>query len=155
AEDARFQQEVAQYQNTVLVAHREAEDAIVGFLRAQEQALSLRQATNAALESRDLIQELYRGGNADFGRVFVAELVLAQQQDALAVAEGSIATNLVAIYRALGGGWQIRLNCQQPPMAFSGAVEVPAPQPDQQPGQSQPIHPLPGQLLPGLSQPGE
>lgn len=110
AEEARFMQEVTQYQNVVLNAQREAEDAIVAYLQAQQQARYLRNATSGALESRDLVQSLYRGGKADFGRVYVAELVLAQQQDALAAAEGSIATGLIDVFRALGGGWQLRLD---------------------------------------------
>lgn len=108
AQEAKFMQEVTQYQNVVLNANREAEDAIVGFLRAQEQARALKKAADAAAESRDLVEELYRGGKADFGRVFVAELVLAQQQDAQAAAEGAIAANLVEVYRSLGGGWELR-----------------------------------------------
>jgi NodT family efflux transporter outer membrane factor (OMF) lipoprotein len=106
AEEAVFQQEVLQYQSTVLAANREAEDAIVGFLRAQRQAQVLREGAAAALESRDLVSDLYGGGKADFGRVFVAEFFLVQQQDALATAEGNIARNLIAVYRALGGGWE-------------------------------------------------
>jgi outer membrane protein TolC len=121
AEEAVFMQRVTEYQDTVLNANREAEDAIVAYLRAQEQARILREGVAAAVESRDLINALYQGGRADFGRVFVAEFFLVQQQDLLAQAEGSIAGNLVEIYRALGGGWQIRL--QQP-----GSVPV-LPQP--------------------------
>lgn len=109
AEEAVFMQRVAEYQTAVLNANREAEDALVGFLRAQEQARILRIGVAAAVESRDLTNDLYRGGRADFGRVFVAELFLTQQQDDLALAEGAIATNLVDLFRALGGGWQIRL----------------------------------------------
>lgn len=109
AQDALFQQRVAQYQQTVLEAQREAEDAIASFLRYQEQAASLAKSADAALESSDLVQQLYKGGQTDFGRVFVAELALVNQQDAKAVAEGQIAQGLVDIYRSLGGGWQIRL----------------------------------------------
>ncbi len=128
AEEARFMQEVTQYQTVVLTAQREAEDAIIAFLRAQEQAFFLRKATNAALESRDLVLTIYRGGRADFGRVFVAELILAQQQDALAIAEGNIASALVNVYRALGGGWQLRLD-PIPTMSVEPVVEDGAPQP--------------------------
>jgi NodT family efflux transporter outer membrane factor (OMF) lipoprotein len=106
AEEAVFEQEVLQYQSVVLEANREAEDAIIAFLRAQRQAQILREGAAAALESRDLVRDLYGGGKADFGRVFVAEFFLVQQQDALATAEGNIARNLIAIYRALGGGWE-------------------------------------------------
>ncbi|QDV74806.1 efflux transporter outer membrane subunit [Botrimarina mediterranea] len=109
AQDALFQQRVAQYQQTVLEAHREAEDAIAAFLRYQEQAEALTKSADAALESSDLVQQLYKGGQTDFGRVFVAELALVNQQDAKAVAEGQIAQGLVDIYRSLGGGWQVRL----------------------------------------------
>jgi NodT family efflux transporter outer membrane factor (OMF) lipoprotein len=114
-EEAQFMQQVAAYQQTVLDANREAEDAIVAFLNAQEQVRILQRGARAAEESRDLVEQLYRGGRADFGRVFVAELFLVQQQDALAVAEGEVARSLVEIYRSLGGGWQIRLG-QMPPM---------------------------------------
>jgi NodT family efflux transporter outer membrane factor (OMF) lipoprotein len=110
AEEARFLREATEYQNAVLNANREAEDAIVAFLRAQVQTAKLREGVAAAAESRDLVMELYRGGRADFGRVFVAEFFLAQQQDLLAQAEGSISQALVELYRALGGGWEIRLN---------------------------------------------
>lgn len=51
AEEAVFNQEVLQYQSAVLAANREAEDAIIGFLRAQRQAQILRQGAAAALES--------------------------------------------------------------------------------------------------------
>lgn len=121
-EEARFMQEVTQYQNTVLNANREVEDAIIGFLRAQEQARILREGVNAAVESRDLTQELYRGGRADFGRVFFAEYFLVLQQDALAQAEGAIAGNLVQIYRSLGGGWEIRLHGNDAPVALTPPV---------------------------------
>jgi NodT family efflux transporter outer membrane factor (OMF) lipoprotein len=115
AEEARFMQRVATYQNTVLNAHREVEDGIVVYLRSQERTRSLRAGTDAAKESRDLVNELYQGGKADFNRVFVAELFLQQQQDLLAQAEGDIAQGLVQVYRALGGGWEIR-DKELPPM---------------------------------------
>ena len=123
AEEARFMQQVSQYQQTVLDANREAEDAIVQFLQSQEQVRILRTGVAAAAQSRDLVNELYQGGQADFGRVFVAELFLVQQQDALAVAEGTVARSLVEINRALGGGWQIRLN-GAPPVELPPVEEI-------------------------------
>jgi NodT family efflux transporter outer membrane factor (OMF) lipoprotein len=130
AEEARFMQEVTQYQSTVLNAHREAEDAIVAFLQTQEQAGFLRKATDSAVESRNLVNELYKGGNVDFGRVYVAELVVAQQQDALAIVEGSIALSLIDVFRSLGGGWQLRLEPEQP---------MPVPPPEVLPGPPVPM----------------
>jgi hypothetical protein len=51
----------------------------------------------------------YRTGVIDFNRVFNLETTQVQQQDQLAVAAGNIALNLVDVYRALGGGWELRL----------------------------------------------
>jgi NodT family efflux transporter outer membrane factor (OMF) lipoprotein len=124
-EEAQYMQQVTAYQQTVLDANREAEDAIVAFLQAQEQVRILRRGVDAAQESRDLVEELYRGGRADFNRVFVAEFFLVQQQDALAQAEGAVARGLVEIYRSLGGGWQIRLE----PLPTMAAVEPEVVQP--------------------------
>lgn len=129
AEEARFMQQVSLYQQTVLEANQEAEDAIIRFLQSQAQVRILETGAAAAAESRDLVNELYQGGQADFGRVFVAELFLVQQQDALAVAQGTVARSLVEINRALGGGWQIRL--QGPAMLVElPPVEEVAPGPD-------------------------
>ena len=125
AEEARFMQRVAAYQQTVLEANREAEDAVVAFLQAQEQVRILRTGADAAVQSRDLVNELYKGGRADFGRVFFAEFFLVQQQDALAQAEGEVARSLVEIYRALGGGWQLRLE-PLPPLGLAEGEPVEA-----------------------------
>lgn len=141
AEEARFLREATEYQNAVLNANREAEDAIVAFLRAQVQTARLREGVAAAAESRDLVMELYRGGRADFGRVFVAEFFLAQQQDLLAQAEGSIAQALVALYRAMGGGWEIRLN-SAPGVPATTGPNAPAMPPEPAPMPAEPV-PLP------------
>lgn len=146
AEEARYYQEVTQYQNAVLGANREAEDAVIAFLRSQEQARILRDGAAAAAESRDLVSELYKGGRADFGRVFFAEYFLVQQQDALAQAEGTIAQALVDLYRSLGGGWQIRLAGNPGPV---GAIPPPMPR-----GEPEPV-PVPTLPPDGASLPGD
>lgn len=110
AEEALFLQLVTNYQNQVLNAQREAEDAITGFLNSQDQARILRVGVDNAVMARDLTNKRYLLGAERYDRLFIAELFLTQQQDALAVAQGSVATNLIDIFRALGGGWQIRLN---------------------------------------------
>ena len=51
----------------------------------------------------------YDGGKTDFNRVLSVEQLLTQQQDQLAVARGSVANNLILVYKSIGGGWQIRL----------------------------------------------
>lgn len=148
AEEALFMQRITEYQTAVLNANRESEDAIVGFLLAQEQSRILRVGTDAAIESRDLINELYKGGRADFGRVFVAEGFLATQQDQLALAEGAIAGNLVRLYRSLGGGWELRLQ------GDDGQGQMSLPQPANRPmEQVDPPQPNPALMPEMLPQP--
>jgi hypothetical protein len=97
------------YQNTVLTAAREAEDAMVAFLQAQDQVAALTQSVQAAKRAVDLSLIQYREGAVDFSRVLNAQQSLVQQQDLLVQSRGAIPTNLVDLYKALGGGWQLRL----------------------------------------------
>jgi outer membrane protein TolC len=96
------------YHHTVLVAQQEVENGLIGFRKQQERAKFLSEAVRAAQRSVDLAFLQYQNGVTDFTTVLTAEQQLLSQQDALAVTAGAIPTNLVAAYRALGGGWQIR-----------------------------------------------
>jgi NodT family efflux transporter outer membrane factor (OMF) lipoprotein len=107
-QDARFQELLIAYQNTVLKAQQEVEDNLIGFLRAQDRAGSLAQSTAAAKKSLDLAVSLYQAGLADFTTVLISQLALLNEQDKLAVTLGNISSSLVGVYRALGGGWEIR-----------------------------------------------
>jgi NodT family efflux transporter outer membrane factor (OMF) lipoprotein len=112
AQDAAFQQALVTYQSTVLTAQQEVENGLVGFRKQQESAQYLSEAVQAAQRSLALARVQYQNGITDFTTVLVAEQQVLQQQDQLAVTAGAIPTNLVAAYRALGGGWQIRLGRQ-------------------------------------------
>lgn len=104
-QDAKFQETVLQYQQTVLTAGREVEDALVQFLQYQLQAKSLEESVKEAEGSVELVLAQYKGGLVDFNRVFTLQSQLVTQQDQLAIARGNIALSLIAVYRALGGGW--------------------------------------------------
>ena len=108
-QDARFQELAFAYQNTVLKAGKEAEDGIVGYLNAHEQTRNLNSSVNAAKRTVQISFDQYHDGVIDFTPVVLFESTLAGQQDSLAVARSSIALNLIAAYRALGGGWEMRL----------------------------------------------
>jgi outer membrane protein TolC len=108
-QEARFRQLVLAYQDAVLRAGREAEDAAVSFLKEQERAQSLTASTAAAARTVEITYDQYRQGAIDFTPVFLFEERLAEQQDQLAASQGQIALNLVDLYRAVGGGWQMRL----------------------------------------------
>ncbi len=108
AQDARFEELLITYRNTVLKAQREVEDALVAFLKAQERAAHLRAGTEAAKSALDMVVEQYREGIRDFTAVLLAQQALLNEQDSLAVTLGNLSSNLVAVYRGLGGGWEIR-----------------------------------------------
>jgi outer membrane protein TolC len=108
-QEARTQELIATYQSTVLTAGREVQTPLRGFLRSQEQAQDLARSVKAATAATQLGVQQYRTGIIDFNRVFNLETTQVQQQDQLAIARGNIALNLINVYRALGGGWELRL----------------------------------------------
>ncbi len=105
AQDARLETVALQYQQTVLTAGREVEDGLIAFLQAQQQSAFLDESVREAARSVELVTLQFEGGVTDFNRVFNAQSTLVTQQDQLAVARGNIALQLIAVYRALGGGW--------------------------------------------------
>ena len=107
-QDARFEQSVVAYQNSVLNAAREVEDGLLGFLQSREQVAFLTDAVDAIQRAAELALEQYRQGATDYTRVLNTQTSLLAQQDALTVSRGQVVANLVATYKALGGGWQIR-----------------------------------------------
>jgi NodT family efflux transporter outer membrane factor (OMF) lipoprotein len=107
-QDARFQELLISYQNTVLQAQQEVEDALVAYLKAQEQAGYLARSVDAARRSLEIAILQYQAGTRDFTPVLIAQQALLNEQDSLANTLGDISRNLVGVYRALGGGWQIR-----------------------------------------------
>lgn len=109
-EDARFQQLLVNYRNTVLKAAQEVADALTGFINAQKAMAFQLAAVKAAQRSVELALVQYREGAVDYQRVLDAQRSLLVQQNNLTQTSSSIATNLVALYKALGGGWEVRQN---------------------------------------------
>jgi NodT family efflux transporter outer membrane factor (OMF) lipoprotein len=107
-QDARFQELIVSYQNTVLQAQQEVENGLVSFLKAQERVGSLVKAVNAAKRTVDLSVIQYREGATDYTTVLTAQKDLLSQQDNLAQGQGDIPLGLISVYRAFGGGWEIR-----------------------------------------------
>ncbi len=107
-QDAKFQTSLVNYRDTVLRAQREVEDALAGFLGAQAQVGSLTEAVTASQRSVELAVDQYRQGAAPYTRVLDTQQFLTRQQDLLTESRGDVCRNLIGVYRALGGGWQIR-----------------------------------------------
>lgn len=105
-QDARFQQLHEQYQETVLRAAREMDDAAVAFAKSRVQVPLLEQAVQAARRSLDIATIQYREGLVDFERVLDSQRTLFSQQERLVNNRGSVSLNLIALYKAMGGGWE-------------------------------------------------
>jgi NodT family efflux transporter outer membrane factor (OMF) lipoprotein len=105
-QDARFQQLYAQYQDSVLRAAREVDDAAVGFVKAGEEVALLGEAVKAARRSLDIATIQYREGLTDFQRVLDSQQTLFSQQERLVIGRGDVTQNLIALYKGMGGGWE-------------------------------------------------
>ena len=105
AEEAAARAALADYEQTVLAAFGECEDALAALANDGERLAALREAVTAAEQTAALVDELYRTGLTDFQGVLDAQRQLAQYQDALAQSLGQSAADLVAAYQAFGGGW--------------------------------------------------
>ncbi|WP_079229758.1 efflux transporter outer membrane subunit [Pseudomonas putida] len=104
-EDARLQQLIELYQQSVREAAHEADDAASGLVRSLQSASIRQDASQAAQRSLTLASSQYQEGFADFQRVLDAQQLLLQQQDGYLVSRGNAVSSLVSLYKALGGGW--------------------------------------------------
>jgi outer membrane protein TolC len=95
----------AAYQATVLQAFQEVEDALVAYSREQVRRNDLARAVKADQRTAELARQLYAQGLTDFLSVLDAERTLFNSEDTLAESERDVALDLVALYKAVGGGW--------------------------------------------------
>ncbi len=108
-QDARLEQLITGYQNTVLSAAREVEDNMTAMVYAQREAKYLLEGVQSSKRSVELSMLQYEEGFADYQRVLDSTRALTQKQDQYAQLQGAIATDFISLYKALGGGWQIRI----------------------------------------------
>jgi multidrug efflux system outer membrane protein len=104
-EEARAEQALAAYEETVLRALEDVENAMVGLDRARKRRDELLTATEATASSVDLVHTQYISGLTDFQNYLDAQRSLVGQQDQLAISEGAVVQQLIALNKALGGGW--------------------------------------------------
>lgn len=109
-QDAVFQQLLVDYLNNILVAQGEVEDAIVGYVKSHEQLAIYEQAAAASQRAVRISSIQYQEGSIPFNTLITTLQSNLQQQDLLVASEGQAAVNLVSVYKALGGGWEIRKN---------------------------------------------
>lgn len=103
--DARLDQALAQYEQTLLQAMQDVETALVNLDRERRRAADIAAAVDAASLTRTLARTRYARGLADYFAVIDAQRALQSSEDALAVSRTACVQHLVALYKALGGGW--------------------------------------------------
>jgi NodT family efflux transporter outer membrane factor (OMF) lipoprotein len=109
-QDARLQQALVAYRDTVLQAAREVEDAMAAYIGTQAENAILEEGVRTAHRSAQLSLLRYQEGFADYQRVLQAQQALFGQQQRYATNRGEILRSFVALYRGLGGGWQTDLD---------------------------------------------
>jgi NodT family efflux transporter outer membrane factor (OMF) lipoprotein len=105
AEEARTRQALAAYEQTILLALEDVGNSLVAYGRERDRRARLSQAVQASERSVAIVETQYRSGLTDFQRYLDSQRSLFSQQDALAVSAGQVTKNLIAVNRALGGGW--------------------------------------------------
>ena len=106
ATKARNSTALAQYEKTVLGALEETENALVTHARARDQLVHASDAAESSAAAAKLARVRYEGGIVDFLEVLDAERTQLVAEDQLAQTRTATATSLIAVYKALGGGWE-------------------------------------------------
>lgn len=104
-QDARLQQSIENYQNTVLQAAREIDDAAITVIKTREQQQFIDGSLHAAERSLDLATIRYREGYSDFQRVLDAQQSVFSQSERQVVNQGNQISAVIGLYRSVGGGW--------------------------------------------------
>jgi NodT family efflux transporter outer membrane factor (OMF) lipoprotein len=105
AADARAEQAMHAWETSVLVALQETHDALVAYGREQERLVSLEEQATAQRQAATLARQRHEAGLSDFLEVLDAERSELSAEDELAISQATLAGNAIALYKALGGGW--------------------------------------------------
>ncbi|HEY7641354.1 MAG TPA: efflux transporter outer membrane subunit [Steroidobacteraceae bacterium] len=105
AQNALVDQALASYEETVLSAYEEVENALTASSNENSRHEALRQGVESARRASELALTQYNSGLVDFQTVLDADRQLLALEDSLAVSDGEMTANLVRLYKALGGGW--------------------------------------------------
>jgi NodT family efflux transporter outer membrane factor (OMF) lipoprotein len=106
-QDARQEQALAQYEKTVLTSLEDVENALTAYAREQTRQRALAHAVEANRQSVALAHERYIKGLSDFLNVLTAQQSLYTAEDQLTQSERTVVSNLIALYKAVGGGWEM------------------------------------------------
>ena len=119
-QNALQEQSLIQYEQAVLTALEEVENALVAYSRERTRMHSLREGSLAAKRASDLAQSQYESGLIDFQAVLIAQRALLSLQDQLASSEADVSSNLIRLYKALGGGWTAMAETEEQQVFIKG-----------------------------------
>jgi NodT family efflux transporter outer membrane factor (OMF) lipoprotein len=105
AQNALQEQALQQYEATILTALEEVESSLVAYAEEQDRSAILTEATQAAQRAVALARDQYASGLIDFQAVLDAERSALSFQEQLVQSRGQVASNVISLYKALGGGW--------------------------------------------------
>jgi outer membrane protein TolC len=91
----------------VLAALEDVENAMVAYAKERQRVVYLGDAVDASARAVELVRTQYLSGLTNFQNVLDSQRTLFQVQDQLAQSQGLVVQNLVLMYRALGGGWEL------------------------------------------------
>ena len=120
-QNAVQEQALAQYERTVLLSLADVENSLVAFWKQQSRREALTEAVAANRRAVELANELYSRGVGDFLNVLESQRSLYLVEDQLAQSERDVTSAYIALYKALGGGWQVFEAQPQPTTAPEGA----------------------------------
>ncbi len=121
-QEALTDQAFITYRKTVLGAFQDVENALIAFTKEQEHYKSLKDSVAANTIAVDLSLKLYKEGLLEFLNVLVAQRSLFAAENALVQSNCSITTDLIALYKALGGGWETIAANEQPAASATAPV---------------------------------
>ncbi len=125
-QEARTEQALTRYESVLLRSFEDVENALVAYTREQARLRSLEASLASNQRAFDLANQLYTAGLADFQRVLDSQRGLFLSEDAVIDSRRAVTSNLVAIYKALGGGWEAFEPPTDAPVARSTGPDDPA-----------------------------
>ncbi len=128
-QNALQEQALVDYKSSILTALEEVENALVAYADQQVRRRSLLQASEAAQKALDLVRSNYSAGLVDFLSVLESQRALLSFQDQLAQSDGAVTSELIRLYKALGGGWN--------PASPQASPQTPGPQQQKTAGSTQ------------------
>ncbi|MBN8645342.1 MAG: TolC family protein, partial [Planctomycetes bacterium] len=114
-QDARTEQALISYERTVLTSFEDVESALASYTSELARAEALSRAVDASRRAVALAEQQYSSGLRDFLNVLTTQRAQFEAEDQLVASRQLVATNLVALYKALGGGWDVNFAAEVSP----------------------------------------